>query len=200
MFSKRQYRVLLLSAMGVFFLVALLIYMIYIGVQPKEIIEEPLAPESALEPEEEAVMAQDVVKIEAGTIVRFEILDQLGLVTQSNTYQGIKWLGYSKQEMSRVFPDYIISKFHAQEVILTKVIERQIEPDYILTTDRGNIVIAIKKNGDKIFYKETGLDQHDLSGILAKRLKEGIPITAQQKDDILEDAELIYMILQEYDE
>lgn len=200
MFSKRQYRILLLSAMGVFFLVALMIYLIYIGAQPRHIVEEPLAPESSLEPEEQAVMAPDEVKIQAGTNVCFKILDQVGLVTHKSDYPGIKWLGYTKQAMSQAFPDYVISQFGAQEVVLTRVIERQVEPDYILTTDRGNIVIAIKKDGHKVFYKETGLEQHDLSGTLAKRLKDGIPITPEQKDHILEDAEVIYMILQEYDE
>lgn len=200
MFNKKQYRILLLSAMGVFFIIALLIYMFYMGFEQKEIIEEPLAMEETMEIPDQTVMTQNVVKIGAGTNVIFEIVDQFGFITQKDQYKGINWLDYTKPQLGNIFPEYVITKYEEDEVVLTRVIERQVEPNYILTTDNGNIVISIERNGHKIFYKETGLEQHDLSNTLEQILEKGIPITPEQKDAILHNSDEIYMILQEYDE
>lgn len=200
MFNKKQYRLLLLSAMAVFFIIALFIYMFYLRFEQNEIIEEPLAIKQTIEIPYQTVMARDVLKIKAGTNVVFEIVDQYGFITQVDEYKGINWLDYTKAQLGKIFPDYVITKYEADEVTLTRVIERQIEPNYILTTHNGNIVISIERNGYKIFYKEAGLEQHDLSDILEKVLDKGIPITPEQKDDILEDENQVYMILQEYDE
>ncbi len=200
MFTKKQYRLLLLSAMAVFFVIALFIYMFYIRFIEKEIIEEPLATSPIIEVPDQTVMTQDVVKIAAGTNVVFEIVDQFGFVTQEDRYDGINWLDYTKPQLAKIFPDYVITKYEEDEVALTRVIERQIEPNYVLTTYNGNIVISIERNGHKIFYKDTGLAPHDFSYIVESMLGKGIPITAEEKDDILNDSEEIYMILQEYDE
>ena len=200
MFTKKQYRILLLSAMAVFFVIALLIYMFYVRIKQDEVVEEPLVIEEAVEIEDQPVMAQDIPRIQAGTKVEFEIVDQFGLVTQQSVHNGTHWRGYTKLELGEIYPDYVVTKYGEEAVKLTKVIERQVEPNYILTTFNGNIVISIERDGHKIFYKETGLDQHDLSEILEGALEKGIPITPEQKDAILENADEIYMILQEYDE
>lgn len=200
MFNKRQYRILLLSAMGVFFMIALLIYMFYIRIKQDEIVEQPFVIGPVIEIQDEPVMAQDVVKIKPGTKVEFEIVDQFGLTTQKSAYEGTNWQGYTKPELGKIYPDYVITQYEEDFVTLTKVIERQIEPNYILTIQDGNIVISIDRDGHKIFYKQTGLEQHDLSDTLEEVLKKGIPISQERKDAILENPEEIYMILQEYDE
>lgn len=200
MFNKRQYRVLLLSAMAVFFVIALLIYMFYINIGKEEIVEQPLEINDPIEIHDQTVMVQEIPRIRASTKVDFEIVDQFGLVTQKNTFEGIHWLGYSKPELGNIYPDYVITRYEEDAVTLTRVIERQLESNYILTLYEGNIVISIKRDGHKIFYKETGLEQHDLTQRLEDVLEKGIPITTKQKDAILENPDQVYMILQEHDE
>ncbi len=200
MFNRRQYRVLLLSAMAVFFVIALLIYMFYINIGKEEIVEQPLEINDPIEIHDQTVMVQEIPRIRASTKVDFEIVDQFGLVTQKNTFEGIHWLGYSKPELGNIYPDYVITRYEEDAVTLTRVIERQLEPNYILTLYEGNIVISIKRDGHKIFYKETGLEQHDLTQRLEDVLEKGIPITTKQKDAILENPDQVYMILQEHDE
>lgn len=205
MFNKKQYRILLISAMAVFFIIAFLIYMSYtrekIKLKPFN-LEKPVEEVEHIEQEDgdKPVMSQDVVKIKPGTDVVFEIVDQLGLTTQKENYKGMNWLDYTKPQLAKEFPEYLITNYEEDQVTLTKVIEREIEPNYILTTENGHIVISIDKNGHKIFYKKTGLEQHDLSDTLSLALEKGIPITVQQKDDILDNSDEVYMILQEYDE
>lgn len=206
MFTKHQYRILLLSAMAVFFIIALLIYMFYIKIGKEKIAEQPLEINQVTErqnqavAEEQTVMVQDIPRIRASTKVAFEIVDQFGLVTQKNDFEGIHWLGYTKPELGNIYPDYVITRYEEDAVTLTKVIERQLEPNYILTLYDGNIVISIERDGYKMFYKETGLEQHDLTQTLEGVLEKGIPITTEQKDAILENADEVYMILQEHDE
>lgn len=201
MFTKKQYGLLLLSAIGVFFIIALFIYMSYVGfAQQGEKVEEPRVANKTIEIPDQVVMAQDIPKVKAGTNVVFEIVDQFGFITQTDQYEGINWLGYTKLKLAEIFPDYVITRYSEDEVTLTRVIERQVEPNYVLTIYNGNIVISTERNGYKTFYKETGLEQHDLSTILEKALDKGIPITLEQKDAIINDSDKIYMILQEYDE
>ncbi len=227
MFTKKQYRILIVSAIFVFIIMSLLIYMLYMGIKEEKITEQPqeidqvtqssdpigegqdlaLGTEEAqgssddeTEIQDQAVMAQHVPKIKAGTKVEFEIVDQFGLTTQTTSHEGIHWLDYTKPELSSIYPDYVITKYDEDFVTLTKVIEREVEPNYILTTYDSNIVISIDRDGHKMFYKETGLGQHDLSDILEELLERGIPITPEQKDAILENADEVYMILQEHDE
>ncbi|NLI89710.1 MAG: hypothetical protein GX366_04805 [Epulopiscium sp.] len=203
MFSKRQYRVVLTGAVLTFFFIALLIYTIYIKAIPKSVTELPqqeIADTEEGPQENQTVMIQDVVRIKPDTDVTIEIVDQFGLVSQSQEYKGVNWLGYTKPQLAKMFPDYVITCYDVDKVILTKVMERQIDPNYILTINNGNIVISIERSGHKVFYKETGLEQHDLSEGLSKVLDKGIRISTEQKDEILENSDAIYMILQEYDE
>ncbi|HHX61385.1 MAG TPA: hypothetical protein GX707_11845 [Epulopiscium sp.] len=212
MFNKKEYRLLLLGAMAVFFIIALFIYMFYIGFKQTDITQKPLESNQLIQASDETpnqileqipdqtVMAQDILRIKASTNIIIEIIDQFGFITQTDRYEGINWLDYTQPELGKIFPDYIITKYEEDEVILTRTIERQTEPNYILTIHEGNIVISTEQSGYKIFYKETGLEQHDLSDILESILEKGIPITQEQKEAILEDANQVYMILQEYDE
>ena len=201
MFSKKGIRRLLLGAMVTFFTIALSSYMIYISFKPKKVQIEPSTPyQIGQEEDNQIVMAQSVGKIKAGTNVVFEIVDQLGLVTQTNMYPGINWIDTTRTQMSELYPDYDILNFEEDQVILRRVVERQLEPSYVLTKQNGHVVIATVSNGQMMFYKDTGLNQHDFSSQLGKALERGIAITAQQKETILEDAEELYMILQEYDE
>lgn len=200
MLNKRQYRILLLSGMVTFFIIVLLIYMFYIRIENDEISEKPLEIEKWTEREEQTVMVQDIPRIKASTKVAFEIVDQFGFVTQKETFEGIHWLDYTKPELGNIYPDYVITKYEEDGVTLTKVMERQVDPNYVLTIYDGSIVISIERDGYKMFYKQTGLDQHDLSERLEESLDKGIPITPGQKDAILENADEVYMILQEYDE
>lgn len=204
-FSRKAYRNLLLSGMGVFFIIALSIYLYYISIKPNIIVEEPLSnnvilSQETLVDEPQTVMAQDVIKIKGDTIIEFEIVDQFGVIRKTESYQGMNWLGYSKVGMSEIFPDYVITSYKPEKVTLTRVIERQVEPSYIITTQGDDIVISTRQNGHKVFYKETGLGQHDFSEKLGNILEKGIPITLEQKEAILEDENELYKILQEYDE
>lgn len=204
MFSKKGFRLLLLSAMAMFFIIALFVYMFYISSKSKAVKVKPPREEYQVENQQEEVgqnvIAQNVDQIDAHTNVVFEIVDQLGFVTQTNMYPGVNWLDFTKVQMSQMYPDYMITNFEKDQVVLTRVIERKIEPDYILTHQDGHVIIAILRNGHKIFYKETGFEQHDFSKKLGKVLEKGIAITLEQKEAILEDSEELYMILQEYDE
>lgn len=179
--------------------------MFYVGFKTEDIKKEPLTIEHKLmdkspESENQTVMAQDVPRIKADTQVVFEISDQFGTIIQTEIYTGITWLDYTKPQMAKVFPDYAIAKYGEDGVKLTRVIERKIEPNHILTRENGNIVISIEQNGHKIFHEETGFEQHDFSDTLVNALNKGIPITPEQKDAILENPDELYMILQEYDE
>jgi len=202
MFSKRGWEILLFGAVASFFLITLFSYMFYINSKPKTAKVEPFISDPIKESKEETqmVMVTNVKKIKADTNVVFEIVDQFGMVTQTNMYPGINWVGATRTSIGLLYPDYVITNFKEDQVVLTRVIERQIEPDYVLTKEEGHIVIAIKRNGHKIFYKDTGLEQHDFSDKLGKALEKGIPITMEQKDGILKDAQELYIILQEYDE
>lgn len=202
MFSRKQYLNLLLSGVGVFFGMTFLIYMVYMGMKQDQVTKPPQQIQEVVEAKvkDQAVMAQDVPKIKAGTKVAFEIVDQFGVTTQSTSHEGIHWMDYTRPKLRSIYPDYVITQYSEDAVTLTRVIERQIEPDYILTIYNNNIVISTQRDGHKVFYKETGIGQHDLSEILTDVLERGIPITPQQKDAILEDADQVYMILQEYDE
>jgi len=202
MFSKKGWKLLLLGAIASFFLIALFSYMFYINSKPKIAKIEPPIRDSIKQSKEETqtIMAANVDKVKADTNVIFEIVDQFGMVTQTNMYPGINWIDATKTSIGLLYPDYVITNFKEDQVVLTRVVERQIEPDYVLTKQEGHIVIAIKQNGHKTFYKDTGLGQHDFSDKLSKALEKGILITMEQKDDILKDAGELYIILQEYDE
>lgn len=204
MFSKKGMLGLLLGALVTFFAIALSSYMIYISFKPKKVQIEPHTTyqigQDRQEEENQIVMAQSAGKINAHTNVVFEIVDQLGLVTQTNMYPGINWIDATRTQMSEMYPDYVITKFEEDQVMLRRVIERQIEPSYVLTKHNGHIVIATMSNGQMMFYKDTGIGQHDFSHKLGKALEQGISITTEQKNMILEEAEELYMILQEYDE
>lgn len=197
--------------MGVFFAIALFIYLFYVSIGPNTIVEEPLSDpimvseelaqeEPQIIEESETTMTQGGVKIQASTDVTFEIVDQFGLSTKIDRYNGMNWLGYTKLQMSQLFPDYVMTEFEKSQVTLTRVMERKVEPNYVLSTQGNNIVICTEKDGHKMYYKETGLGQHDFSEKLGKALEKGIPITPEEKDAILENADELYKILQEYDE
>lgn len=198
MFTKNQYRLLIISAMGVFFTIALIIYSFYMRAMPPgnhiAISEEPSPVEK------QVVMSQEELKIKADTRVVFEIVDQFGRISKTDTYRGVNWLGYTKVQFGQIFDDYLIKEYTEDQVTLTRVIHRPVEPSYVLTTQDGNIIISTQSNGLKTFYKETGLEEHDFSEILGRVLEKGIPISSEQKDAILENADELYKILQEYDE
>lgn len=202
MYNKKELKTLVIGSMVSFFLIALFAYVFYINARPKTAKIEPSTNDYMEQSTDETqmIMATNVDKIKADTNVVFEIVDQFGVVTQTNMYPGINWMDATRTTISLLYPDYVITNFKEDQVVLTRVIERQIEPDYVLTKQEEHIVIAIKRNGHKIFYKDTGLGQHDFSDKLAKALEKGISITIQQKDNILKDAEELYIILQEYDE
>ncbi|HHX59155.1 MAG TPA: hypothetical protein GX707_00195 [Epulopiscium sp.] len=202
MFNKKEVRRLLIGSIASFFLIAFFAYMFYMNTKPKIAKLEPPTTDYMEDSEEETqmIMATNVDKIKAGTNVVFEIVDQFGMVTQTNMYPGVNWMDATRTTIGSLYPDYVITNFKEDQVVLTRVIERQVEPDYVLTRQEEHIVIAIRRNGHNVFYKDTGLEQHDFSDKLAKALEKGISITIQQKDDILKDAEEIYIILQEYDE
>ena len=204
MFSKKGLRVLLLGAMATFFIIALSAYMFYISFKPKRVEIEPQATyhigKTEQEEEKQIVMAHSGGKIRADTNVVFEIVDQQGIVTQTNMYPGVNWIDSTRTQMNEMYPDYVITNFAEDQVVLRRVIERKIEPDYVLTKQNGHIVIATVRNEQTFFYKDTGLEQHDFSNKLGKALERGIPITMEQKEAIVEDANELYMSLQEYDE
>lgn len=203
MFSKKEFRFLLFGAVAIFFIITLLVYMTYINFKPKKTqlrSNFDQYTEQSYEEEKQMVIAYDVDKIEANTNIIFEIVDQLGILIQTNLQQGINWIDMTKDEMLKLYPDYELVSFTKDQVVLRKVIKRQTEPDYVLTKRDGHIIMAIKQNGQMLFYKDIGLEEHDFTDKLGEALAKGISITAEQKEIILENAEELYMILQEYDE
>lgn len=203
MLGKKQLVIVLISGMVTFFLIALFMYMIYIQSKPNQVKIDPIVQSEKIETiieEKQIVMAQQVQKILPSTNVMFEIVDQFGIVSHSENYSGVNWKDATKIQIKQMFPDYQITKFEEDQVILTKLIERQITPNYILTINKENIIIAIDRNGHRIFYRDTGLGKRDVSDKLYHILQEGISITMEQKEAILRDSDELYVILQEHDE
>lgn len=203
MLGKKQLVIVLISGMVTFFLIALFMYMIYIQSKPNQVKIDPIVQSEKIETiieEKQIVMAQQVQKILPSTNVMFEIVDQFGIVSHSENYSGVNWKDTTKIQIKQMFPDYQITKFEEDQVILTKLIERQITPNYILTINKENIIIAIDRNGHRIFYRDTGLGKRDVSDKLYHILQEGISITMEQKEAILRDSDELYVILQEHDE
>lgn len=203
MLGKKQLVIVLISGMVAFFLIALFMYMIYIQLKPNQVKIDPIVQSEKIETiieEKQIVMAQQVQKILPSTNVMFEIVDQFGIVSHSENYSGVNWKDATKIQIKQMFPDYQITKFEEDQVILTKLIERQITPNYILTINKENIIIAIDRNGHRIFYRDTGLGKRDVSDKLYHILQEGISITMEQKEAILRDSDELYVILQEHDE
>ncbi len=203
MFTKKELNMIVMGALATFLLITLSVYSFYINLNSKMAKKEPLDQQrqvKLIEEDNQNVMKHDEDRIEADTNVVFEIVDQLGVVTQTNMYPGVNWIDVSKIEMSQMYPDYTITHFQPDQVLLTRVLERQIEPDYVLTVQDGKIIIAIVEGNEKIFHKDTGLAQHDFSDNLGQVLQRGIAITPEQKEAILQDSDELYIIFQEYDE
>lgn len=203
MLSKKQLPIVFLGAFATFFIIIFFTYMFYIKDHSKNIEVNPIQLEESVDTdiqENQAVLSQQISQIQSTTNVIFKTVDQFGMVIQTDTYPGINWRDLTESQIAQMFSDYRITKFNEEQVVLTREVERQIGSNFIVTTQGEEIIIAIEKNGSKIFYRNTGLRQTDVSDKLYSILNKGISITMEQKEAILRDVDELYVILQEHDE
>lgn len=200
MLSKKQYRMTLLTAIIVFF-VLLVLNAWYFSRQGWTGEKSAVHVEELPKELTQDGQAVDEVTILPQTKVILKVADLTTQKEEQATLDSSSLLGLNKEELEERFEDYTVEVFDEKEVCLKKEIasrEEALKPvSYVLGVSDENVCIKEKNAATrpvKIDYQIDHLSSYTYSLLL----NEEIEITQQQKEALLLNPKMLQRILQDY--
>lgn len=202
MLKRKQYLLTLFIGIVLFFVLFLTTYYYMVG-QAKT---SEVSKGKAIDKDEQSVdviataVFEEELTVQPDTDIRLVVVDEADRTIENKKIDPLILVGFNQSDLEKKFEGYEIMVFDEKNVTLKKMIVHEDKPvEYTLGIE-DDFVCIVEKGDSKTSIKLDLLAHYFSRNTYSLLLKQQIPISAAQKEELLKNPYYIDKILQSYEE